>query len=178
MRREMSSANWVELDTSGCPLWAAERRIGASDQVLGLQLPRRLVVERTLTEPSEGVRRYFGEAPAKRDAGIGLAQLHDILALRPSNLPGVVLSDWIAPHDVPCIDAWIIDPQRGAIEYPGYRPHILDGAAFKRPADTDFPMPRQFPPVVREYRGIHLPRTDEPAIETHLVGPVGGRAIR
>jgi hypothetical protein len=54
----------------------------------------------------------------------------------------------------------------------------LDSAALKGPAEADFAVSGQSLPVVREYRGIHLPRADEPAIETHLVGAVGGWAIR
>jgi hypothetical protein len=72
-------------------------------------VPRRLLVEGSLAEPSERIGRDFREAPPKCNAAVGLAQLNDILALRPADLPGEVLSNRIAPDDVPRIDARVVD---------------------------------------------------------------------
>src|SRR5262245_52460260 len=97
----------------------------AVGEELGLQLPGRTTVARALAEPVERIGRDVDETPAHRCAGIILALLHDVLAARTAELPPIELPQRVAPENVPCVEAGIVDPQRRAVEDAGQNPDVL-----------------------------------------------------
>ena len=104
----------------------------------GLKLPSFAVVARAFANPVKRRWRDLGEAPAHGLAGIVLADLDNVVPLRPPDLAGVELSQRIAPEDVPGVERGVINPQCGAVEDARKSPDILDGAAFQHPTEMDF----------------------------------------
>src|SRR3712207_5916936 len=92
---------------------------GAAGAELGLNVPRRPVIQRTLAEPAEGIGCDLGEAPADCGFVFESALLHDVPSLCAADLPGVILLQGVAPEDVPRIEAGIVDPQGRAVEHAG-----------------------------------------------------------
>src|SRR5579863_7443741 len=107
-------------------------------QLPGLELQGLAVVAGTFAGPAERAGCDLRKTPAHGFAGVVLAVLDDVGALGAADLARVDLAHRIAPEDVPGIDAGIVDAQRRAVEHAGKNPHVLDGAAFERPAEMDF----------------------------------------
>src|SRR5512134_2297277 len=105
---------------------------------LGLELPGRATVARTLAAPTERVRRDLGKAPPDGVASIVLALLHNIVAVSTADLGRVILSLRIAPQDVPSVDTRVIDTQSRPVKDVRQNPHVLDGAPLQHPAEVDF----------------------------------------
>jgi len=88
-----------------------------------------------------------------------------------------VLPQRIAPKDMPGVYSRIVDAQRRAAEDSGQNPHVLDGAAFEHPAEMNFALAVMLGAVVAVYGRAKSPASDQPTIESHLVGAIGCRAV-
>src|SRR5262245_844816 len=78
-----------------------------------------------------------------------------------ADLAAVSLCERIAPEELPCVDVWIVDPQRRAVEEPRHDPHVLDGAPFQHPAEMDFAAAGVRPAVVIVDHAVHLPASNQ-----------------
>src|SRR6185312_14162577 len=134
-------------------------------------------VERTLAAPAEAVGRDIGEAPAHRHALAGRALLHDVPAARAAELAREVLLYGVAPEDVPGIERGVVDAQGRAVERARQDPDVLDGASVERPNEMNFALAFVRLAVVEMHGRAEHPVADQPAIEAHLVGAIGGRAV-
>src|SRR5215207_10239253 len=132
---------------------------------IGLQLPGGTAVERAFAGPAEAVRRDLGEAPARRDAAVGGALLHDVTAAGAAELARVELLQRVAPQDVPGVEAGVVDPECRAEEEARQDPDVLDGAALEHPGEMDLALAGVSRAVIGMHRGIEAPVADEPAIE-------------
>jgi hypothetical protein len=139
--------------------------------------PALAAVARALAAPAKRGGRYVRKAPAHGFARIVRADLDDVVALRLADLPGIELPERIAPKDMPRVDGGVIDPQRRAVEHAGQYPDILNGATFEHPAEVDFARTAIRAAVVQVKGRIHGPAANQPAVEFHLVGAVGGRLV-
>src|ERR1700737_397673 len=117
-------------------------------------------------------------------------QLNDIVALFATNHGEKILCDGIDPLDLPCVDPRIVNPQRRAIgidvgrgsamtQFAASRhdPDILDGAAFQNPAEMPLALTLTLRPVVEKPGDVEIPGADQPSVEVHLAGAIGGRAV-
>src|SRR6185295_10947435 len=74
-----------------------------------LETPGRAAVARALAEPAERVGFDACETPAHEVARVVLAFLHDVIAVRATDLARVELAHRIAPEDVPGIDTGVVN---------------------------------------------------------------------
>ena len=118
---------------------------------------------------------YLGKTPTGGLACAVAAVLNNIFAAGATDLTGVELLERIAPHDVPGIQARIVNAQRRAVIDAGQYPDVLNRPAFENPAEMDFSVPFVLGAIVEVPNSFHAPATDQPAVETHLIGPVRGR---
>src|SRR6266571_5890492 len=166
----------------GCdPLEDHTRLRNLAGAHVGLQFPGRTLIPRYLAHPCEGLARDINEAPASQEPAMILANLHDLVANSPTDLPEFDSLVGIKPSDVPSIDGRVVPAKGGAILVPRFSwclasakpprridPDVLNGLSLKHPIEMHF----AFRAPVRSVQSVHIdieaPGANKLAIEMQL----------